>query len=255
MDIDGMGEEAVVWLHDAGLLTNVADVYELNLSRLVEVPLFARNAKAPLGDAVIDIVVPSRNAEKLLAAIATSKDQPFARVLYALGIPHVGFVTAQALVEHFGSMDDLEAAGEEQIAEVPGIGPVVASAVRQYLADERNRQTLATLRASGLRFVEEAPRRAAGPFSGRTFVLTGRLESMTRPQAAAAIEALGGRTSDSVSKATSYVVAGEDPGSKLAKAQKAGVTVLDEPAFLELLADADDDSASGAGPLPLSEHG
>ena len=149
-------------------------------------------------------------------------------------------------------MDALEAAGEEQIAEVPGVGPVVASAVRQYLADERNRQTLAKLRASGLRFVEEAPPRAAGPFSGRTFVLTGRLESMTRPQAAARIEALGGRTSDSVSKATSYVVAGEDPGSKLAKAQKAGVTVLDEPAFLELLAGAGDDSASGAGPLPFA---
>ena len=91
--------------------------------------------------------MPGKNAEKLLAAIDTSKEQPFARVLYALGIPHVGFVTAQALVEHFPSMDALEAAGEEQIAEVPGIGPVVASAVRQYLADERNRETLAKLRA------------------------------------------------------------------------------------------------------------
>ena len=171
-------------------------------------------------------------------------------MLYALGIPHVGFVTAQALVEHFPSMDALEAAGEEEIAEVPGIGPVVASAVRQYLSDEANRETLAKLRAHGLRFVEEAPQRAQGPFSGMTFVLTGRLESMTRPQAAARIEALGGRTSDSVSKATSYVVAGEDPGSKLAKAQKAGVTVLDEPAFLDLLAGAGDDSALRRRPAP-----
>jgi DNA ligase (NAD+) len=135
---------------------------------------------------------------------------------------------------------------------VPGIGPVVASAVRQYLSDERNRETLAKLRAQGLRFVEEAPQRPEGPFSGMTFVLTGLLESMTRPQAAARVEALGGRTSESVSKATSYVVAGEDPGSKLAKARKAGVTVLDEPAFLELLAGAGDTGASGAGQLPLS---
>jgi DNA ligase (NAD+) len=259
MDIDGMGEEAVIWLHEAGLLTNVADIYELSLSTLVEVPLFSRQAIAPTGE---QIVVPSRNAEKLLAAIAQSKEQPFARVLFALGIPHVGFVTAQSLVEHIPSLDALEGATEEEIAEAPGIGPIVASAVRQYLADERNRETLARLRGHGLRFVEEAPQRAEGPFSGMTFVLTGRLESMTRPQAAARIQTLGGRTTDSVSKATSYVVAGEDPGSKLAKAQKAGVTVLDEPAFLGLLAAAgdragpgeapDEEAGNGAGQLSLS---
>ena len=253
MDIDGMGEEAVIWLHEAGLLTNVADIYELSLSTLVDVPLFARQAKSPAGE---PIVVPSRNAEKLLAAISQSKQQPFARVLFALGIPHVGFVTALALVEHIPSLEALEAASEEEIAEAPGIGPIVASAVRQYLADAPNRETLGRLRAHGLRFVEEAPQRAQGPFSGMTFVLTGRLESMTRPQAAARIEALGGRTTDSVSKATSYVVAGEDPGSKLAKAQKAGVTVLDEPAFLDLLAGAGEaagaDTDPGAGQLSLS---
>ena len=246
MDIDGMGEEAVVGLHEAGLLANVADIFDLSLSSLVGVPLFSRKAKAPIGDKAVDIVVPSKNAEKLLAAIAESSTRSFPAVLYALGIPHVGFVTAQALVEHLPSMDALEAASEEQIAEVPGIGPVVASAVRQYLADERNRETLAKLRAHGLRFVEETPRRAQGPFSGMTFVLTGKLESMTRPQAATRIESLGGRTSDSVSKATSYVVAGEDPGSKLAKAQKAGVAVLDEPAFLDLLVQAGD-AAPGTG--------
>ena len=191
----------------------------------------------------------------MLASIEASKQRPFAAVLYALGIPQVGFVTAQALVEHFPSMNALEAAGEEQIAEVPGVGPVVASAVRQYLGDESNRETLAKLSAAGLRFIEEAPQRAQGPFSGLTFVLTGRLESMSRPQAAARIEALGGRTSAAVGKATSYVVAGEDPGSKLVKAQKAGVTVLDEPAFLDLLAGAGDDSGSGADQLPLSGPG
>jgi DNA ligase (NAD+) len=249
MDIDGMGEEAVIWLHEAGLLTNVADVYELSLSTLVGVPLFSRQARGPSGET---IEVPSRNAEKLLVAIAQSKEQPFARVLFALGIPHVGFVTAQALVEHIPSLDVLEAASEEEIAEVPGIGPIVASAVRQYLADAPNRDTLSRLRAHGLRFVEDAPQRAQGPFSGMTFVLTGRLESMTRPQAAARVEALGGRTTDSVSKATSYVVAGEDPGSKLAKAQKAGVTVLDEPAFLDLLAGAGEAAGLSAGQPSLS---
>ena len=208
MDIDGMGEEAVIWLHEAGLLRNVADVYELTLSTLVEVPLFSRQAKGPTGET---IAVPGRNAEKLLAAIEQSKSQPFARVLFALGIPHVGFVTAQSLVEHIPSLDALESATEEEIAEAPGIGPIVASAVCQYLADAPNRETLARLRAHGLRFVEEEPQRAEGPFSGMTFVLTGRLESMTRPQAAARIEALGGRTSDSVSRATSYVVAGKTP--------------------------------------------
>jgi DNA ligase (NAD+) len=250
MDIDGMGEEAVIWLHEAGLLTNVADIYELSLSTLVEVPLFSKKSRAPDGDRWRPIDVPGKNAEKLLAAIGESKEQPFARLLFALGIPHVGFVTAQSLVEHIPSLDALEAATEEEIAEAPGIGPIVASAVRQYLADERNCETLAKLRVHGLRFVEEAPRRAEGPFSGMTFVLTGRLESMTRPQAAARIEVLGGRTTDSVSKTTSYVVAGEDPGSKLAKARKAGVTVLDEPALLDLLARAGEAAGGGEGADP-----
>jgi DNA ligase (NAD+) len=244
MDIEGMGEEIVVALHQAALLSNIADVYDLTLSRLVDVDLFSRQAKGPDAEA---IRVPSKLAEKVLASIAASKERPFARVLYALGIPHVGFVTAQALVEQFPTMDGLEAADEEAVAQVPGIGPVVASAVRQFLADERNRETLAKLRGHGLRFSEEAPQRALGPFSGMTFVLTGRLEALTRPQAAARIEALGGRTSDSLSKSTSYVVAGEDPGSKLAKAQRAGVTVLDERGFLELL-----ESAEGGVGAPLA---
>ena len=245
MDIDGMGEQLVYQLHQGGLVANVADVYDLTREKLVDLPGFALDKKTGA----------AKRADKVLASIEASKQRPFAAVLYALGIPQVGFVTAQALVEHFPSMNALEAAGEEQIAEVPGVGPVVASAVRQYLGDESNRETLAKLSAAGLRFIEEAPQRAQGPFSGLTFVLTGRLESMSRPQAAARIEALGGRTSAAVGKATSYVVAGEDPGSKLVKAQKAGVTVLDEPAFLDLLAGAGDDSGSGADQLPLSGPG
>ena len=130
MDIDGLGEEAVVALHDAGLIGNVADLYDLTLSKLVVVPLFSRKGKDPDGG---DIVVPNKIAEYVLASIEASKQRPFARVLYALGIRHVGFVTAELLVEHFPSIDALQEASEERIAEVPGIGPVVAGAVRDYL--------------------------------------------------------------------------------------------------------------------------
>lgn len=233
MDIEGIGEEAVIALHRAGLITNIADLYELSLSKLVDVDLFSRKAKSPDNT---DIEVPNKPAEKVLANIEASKRQPFVRLLYALGIRHVGGTTAQLLVEHFPSMEALEAAGEEAIAEVPGIGAAVAGALREFFDDDRNRETLARLWAHGLRFSEEEPQRPQGPLSGQSFVLTGRLPSMTRPAAAARIEALGGRLTDSVSRSTSYVVAGEEPGSKLAKAQKAGVTVLDEAAFMALLA-------------------
>ncbi len=232
MDIDGLGEEAVVALHDAGLIGNVADLYALSLSKLVVVPLFSRKGKDPDGG---DIVVPNKIAEYVLASIEASKQRPFARVLYALGIRHVGFVTAELLVEHFPSIDALQQASEERMAEVPGIGLVVAGAVRDYLEDERNQETLAKLRAHGLRFVEEAPQRAQGPLSGKTLVLTGTLESFSRQEARRRVEELGGKVTDSVSKNTDYLVAGADPGSKLAKAQAAGVTVIDEAGLLRLL--------------------
>ncbi len=181
--------------------------------------------------------MPNRFAETLLASIAASKAQPFARVLFALGIRHVGGVTAELLVEHFPSLDELQRADEAEIAEVPGIGSVVAATVEQYLADPHNRETLAKLRAHGLRFVEEAPQRAQGPLSGRTFVLTGTLETLSRTAAGERIAALGGKVASSVSGRTDYVVAGAEPGSKLAKARKAGVAVVDEQTFLAMLGD------------------
>jgi len=234
MDIDGVGDEAVVALHESGLVGNVADLYDLTLSRLVAAPLFTRKASAPDGR---DIVVPNRFAENLLGSIEASKAQPFARVLFALGIRHVGGVTAELLVEHFPSLDELQRAGEAEIADVPGIGPVVAATVEQYLADPHNRETLAKLRAHGLRFVEEAPRRAQGPLSGKTFVLTGTLDTLSRTEAGERIAALGGKVVNSVSGRTDYVVAGAEPGSKLAKARKAGVAVVDEQTFLAMLGD------------------
>jgi len=233
MDIDGLGEEAVAALHAAGLIENVADLYGLSLGRLVDVPLFSRKAKGPNGE---EIVVPGKIAENVLAALEASKQQPFARVLFALGMRHVGSVTAEALASHFGDIDALQAADAEALAAVPGIGPVVAEAVRQYLDDERNQQTLAALRAHGLRFAEEAATDAeARPLEGQTYVLTGRLETMTRGEAQARLEALGGRVGSSVTRATTAVVVGEDPGSKLEKARALGLAVLDEPAFLEML--------------------
>ena len=232
MDIDGVGDEAVVALHEAGLVGNVADLYDLTLSRLADVPLFTRKDKDPDGR---EIVVPNRFAENLLASLEASKQQPYARVLFALGIRHVGGVNALLLVEHFPSLDELQRAPEDEIAEVPGIGPVVAGSVEQYLADPHNRETLAKLRAHGLRFVEETRVRPEGPLSGKTFVLTGTLDTLTRGEAGERIEALGGKVTGSVSSRTDYVVAGASPGSKLAKAQKTGVEVIDEQALLALL--------------------
>jgi DNA ligase (NAD+) len=226
----------VAALHEAGLIANVADLYSLTLSALVAVSLFGRKDRGPDGR---DIVVPSKLADNVLAAIAASKRQPFARVLYALGIRHVGDVTAQLLVEHFPSLDALQAATAEEVAAVPGLGPAVSGALRQYFDEARNQQTLAQLRAHGLRLAEEVPQRSAGPLSGKTFVLTGKLASFSRPQAAARIKQLGGKVGESVSRATDFVVAGEDPGSKLAKAQAAGVAVIDEAALLGLLSAAD----------------
>ena len=236
MDIEGVGEEVVAALHDAGLIANVADLYSLTLSLLVDVDLFNRKARGPDGR---DIVVPSKLADNVLAAIAQSKRQPFARVLYALGIRHVGDVTAQLLVEHFPSLDALQTATAEEVAAVPGLGPAVSGALRQYFDEARNQQTLATLRAHGLRLAEEAPQRRTGPLSGKTFVLTGKLSSLTRPQAAARIQELGGKVGESVSRATDFVVAGDEPGSKLAKARAAGVQVIDEAALLDVLSAAD----------------
>ena len=165
--------------------------------------------------------------------------------MYALGIRHVGGVTAQALTQAFPSMDALLAATQDELADVPGIGPVVAEAVRQYLADERNRETIDKLRAAGIVLVADVAAPVSGALSGKTFVLTGKLEGFTRGEAQARIEQLGGRVSSSVSKATDMVVVGEDAGSKLSKAQDLGVAIVDEADFVRLLDEA-------GGPAPAS---
>jgi DNA ligase (NAD+) len=240
MDIEGIGEETVVLLHGQGLIENVADLYHLRREhfvriedgKVVNLPLFG--AKTRKGEDGALEIVEAKRADKVLTAIEQSKERPFARVLYALGIRHVGGVTAQALVEHYPSMDALLAAGADDLAKVPGVGPVVAEAVQQFLGDEHNRETIEKLRAAGVRLIEEAPARREGPLTGSTFVLTGRLPSLTRGQAQALIEAAGGKVASSVSRATDFVVAGEDAGSKLDKATALGVSVIDEAGLVEL---------------------
>jgi len=243
MDIDGVGERLVEDLYAEDLIRDVADLYALRREDLVELEGFALDQKTGA----------AKRADRVLSSIDESRTRPFARLLFALGIRHVGAVTAQALILGFPSIEALQAASVEDLAEVPGVGPVVAEAVEQHLADEHNRETLERLRAAGLRLVEEHPRRAEGALAGTSFVLTGKLPSLTRGEAQALIEARGGRVSGSVSKATDYVVAGEDAGSKLAKASRLGVATLDEDALRRLLAAAEAPADAAAGPLALDE--
>jgi DNA ligase (NAD+) len=220
MDIDGLGEKQVQRFLADGLIEDAGGIYELEAGQLTGLEGFGEVSAA-----------------NLIAAIAESKRQPFPRVLFALGLEGVGAVTAEALARHFGSIDELLAAGEDRIEEVDGVGPVVAESIVEQLADERTQTLIAELRRHGLRFeLDESERRAgAGPLEGRTFVLTGTLPELSREQATAMIKGAGGKVTGSVSKKTDFVVAGDSPGSKLAKAEELGVEILDEPGLRELL--------------------
>ena len=208
MDIDGLGDEAVAALHEAGLVGNVADLYDLSLSSLVGVPLFSRKDKGPDGQ---EIVVPGKLAENVLAALEASKRQPFARVLFALGMRHVGAVTARALVERFPTLDGLcrrppPTSSPPCPASAPSSPRRCASTSTTPTTARPWRSCAHTVCASSRR-----PPADGGPLAGRTFVLTGRLEAYTRGEAQARIEALGGRVGGSVGKGTDYVVAGDRP--------------------------------------------
>ena len=249
MDIEGLGEETVELLHAKRLVADVADLYDLRREHFVRLengevvglPGFGgKKSKSASGEVTLHS---TKRADGVLAAIEESKQRPFARVLFGLGIRHVGLVTAQALVERFPSVEALAGATAEDLASVPGVGVVVAEAVEQHLAAERNRRTIDKLRAAGVRLEEEPRPRLAGALRDRTFVLTGKLAALTRGEAQARIEALGGRVSGSVSKATDFVVVGEAAGSKLAKARQLGIATLDEAGFLELLAASEAEAA------------
>jgi DNA ligase (NAD+) len=222
MDIEGFGEKLVYRFYEEGLVRSLPDVYALTIERLEALEGFQR-----------------KSSENLVRSIERSKRQPFSRVLYALGVPGIGYVNARALASHFGSIDALLEASAEEIETVEGIGPVLARTIRETLDEPRNRDLVRDLRAAGLQFEQERPGGDGKlPLDGKTFVLTGMLEGMTREEATSRIEELGGKVTGSVSRKTDYVVAGADPGSKLAKAQELERPVLDEAGLERVLAGA-----------------
>jgi DNA ligase (NAD+) len=218
MDIDGLGEKQVAQLQQAGLVKTPADYYRLTVEQLVELEGWGQIS-----------------AERAVANIAASRDVPFGRVLFAIGIEEIGYVTGRNLAQQFRTIDALLAATPEEILATQGVGPKMADKIHEQLADERMRALIEDLRAQGVSFELEGPPPGEGPLAGKTFVLTGTLPDLTREHASERIVAAGGRVTSSVSKKTDYVVAGENAGSKLAKAETLGVAVLDEPGLLELL--------------------
>jgi DNA ligase (NAD+) len=220
MDIEGLGEKNAERFLAEGLIGDPADIYDLTAERIAELDGFAEIS-----------------AENLISEIERSKERPFGIVLYALGLPGIGYVNANALAEHFGSIDALLAADAEQITEVEGIGPVLAEQLTEELSEEAVLDLIGRLRERGLRFELSAAERRSdgGPLEGKTFVLTGTLPDLTREEATALIKRAGGKVTGSVSKKTDYVVAGDDPGTKLAKAQELGTEILDEDGLRELV--------------------
>lgn len=218
MDIEGLGYQTIIELTERGLVRDVGDIYALRDEQVATLEGFKEKKVA-----------------NLLRSIEASKVRTLARLLTALGIRHVGSTVAQQLTGPFSSLDALESASEEEIAAVEGIGPVIAHSVFEFFRQPRNRKVLGKLRRAGIRTADERRARKAGPLTGKTFVLTGGLESMSREEATAAIEEAGGKVTSSVSKKTDHVVAGESPGSKYDKAVALGVPIIDEKRLLELL--------------------
>jgi DNA ligase (NAD+) len=219
MNIEGLGESLIARLIADGLVASYADVYTLTQEQLQGLERMGK-----------------KSAANLVEQIDRSKTREFWRLIYGLGIRHVGERGAQALASAFGTMEALLGATKEQLQAVPDIGPVVAASVREYLDQPQNQALIRELASAGLKMdAPVRPSAAPGPLSGKTFVLTGTLSQMSREDAAEAIQSRGGKATGSVSRKTDYLVAGADPGSKLTKAESLGVTVIDEAAFRNLL--------------------
>ncbi|MBP1150920.1 MULTISPECIES: NAD-dependent DNA ligase LigA [unclassified Methylocaldum] len=218
MDIDGLGDKLVDQILENKLIETVADLYRLTAEQLAALERMGR-----------------KSAENLINALERSKHTTLSRFLFALGIREVGEVTAHTLAAHFRTLDNIVAADEEELQNVPDIGPSVAHHIHTFFRQAHNVGVVRALLDAGVHWEEVAEVKTEQPLQGRTFVITGTLSSMSRGEAKARLQALGGKVTGSVSKNTSYVIAGADPGSKLAKAQELGVEVLDEAAFLDLV--------------------
>ncbi|CAB3648247.1 MULTISPECIES: NAD-dependent DNA ligase LigA [Achromobacter] len=217
LDIEGLGEKLVDQLVDSGRVKTLADLYSLRPLELVGLDRMGQ-----------------KSADNLVAAIDKARAPGLNRLLYALGIRHVGETTARDVARHFGSIDAIMDADEDALSSVPDVGPVVAASIRRFFAEQHNRDVIEQLKSQGVNPVAEAAPQAT-TLAGKTFVLTGTLPNWTREEASMRIQAAGGKVSGSVSKKTAYLVAGEDSGSKLAKAQELGVAVLDEDGLKALL--------------------
>jgi len=219
MDIEGGGEALVAQLVGSGLARDVADLYRLKLAEVANLERMGE-----------------KSARNFLAGVEASKSRDLWRLIFGLGILHVGAGVAKSLGRNFASLDDVFAAGVDQLAEVEDVGEVIAQSIAQWHGEVRNRKLIERLREVNLNFRSSLyqPRAAPGPLAGKTFVLTGTLPHLKREEAAARIEALGGKVSGSVSQKTDFVVAGEEAGSKLEKAQKLGVKIINEAGLLKL---------------------
>ena len=229
MDIEGLGDKLVEQLVDGGVVRTPADLYKMGLLALVSLERMA-----------------DKSASNLLAAIEKSKQTTLARFIYALGIRNVGETTARDLARHFGSLDRILAADEDALMQVDDVGPVVAQCLREFCAEPHNLEVVEQLRAAGVVWAENPVEKTTQPvedsvLAGKVFVLTGTLPSMTRDEARAMIDAAGGRANATVSKRTDYLLAGAEAGSKLEKALKLGVAVIDEAQFRLMLGQAQEE--------------
>ncbi|HSC77174.1 MAG TPA: NAD-dependent DNA ligase LigA [Candidatus Acidoferrales bacterium] len=218
MNIDGLGWKLVEQLVEHKHVKDVADLYRLDLDTLANLERMGE-----------------KSAQNLLDEIEASKKNSLSRLIFALGIRYVGERTAQLLAEHFGSLDKLAKASEEELLEVHEVGPKVAEGILEFFSEKSNRELVEKLRKAGLRFTEERKAAKDARLAGKTFVITGTLERWSREETKELIESRGGKVTDSVSKKTSYLVVGAEPGSKLDKAHSLGVETLDEPAFAKLV--------------------
>jgi DNA ligase (NAD+) len=220
MDIEGLGERNVDRFVDLGFLHDVADIYHLEREKLLELDRFGE-----------------KSVDNLLRNIETSKERPLARLIFGLGIRHVGERAAGLLAETYRSMDVLMAASEEDVSRISGVGAVIARSICDFFAESQNRELIEKLRAVGVRMADAAKVAPDGPqpLAGQTYVLTGRLESMSRPQAEARLKALGAQTTSTVTKKTTAVIVGAEAGSKADRAVTLKVPMLDEAALLALL--------------------